>query len=266
MNDFVEYQQPNLFSIFSNFKYGRHILILGGIESGKTNMQIHFYKHLSNRNFKCVMFNPIGRVEFIKFSDINLNPQQVFDKKLEKALKHPQIKRICITPTQKYLVNDKNLKQLWNFSCMQIANYEDKVFSKFMNKKYGLKVNKDFKRKSNTVIFNDELVMCCDGENLENWHKFILHTGQNHNISMIGNTQRNQLISKIQTTLSKWKFLFELDRYDTYVLRNKITNINMATDLKPFHFIFVDGNKTTYYKPLSLVLTDTFHGESYVKR
>ena len=172
--------------------------------------------------------------------------------KFEKILNDLGIDKICITPSEELIGDRKRLTAIWEIICNKIFLHEDRLFTKLMKRK-GLKMDRDFLRRSNVVLINDELMMTVFYEELTPAHYRIIHAGQNYCVSHIGNTQRHQLVAKLLTTQSKRKIIFELDQYDTDALENKIAGVKDAIYLKPFHFIYSYGNKVNHYTPVPLL-------------
>jgi len=244
---------PQFDLMFPEFKLGKHILILGSTGSGKTNFLIWLISELLKRNYRLVIFNPIGHLELEKLSNIVLDEKDIFNDKLEHFLNDYTINSICITPNESFISDFKGMRILTDRICKIIYFHEDIVYSKMMEKKGKVK-DVDFRRRSNLIFINDELMFNDDRENLSKFYHAILHRGQNLGISHVGNTQRNQYISKLITTQSIYKIIFQLDKYDITALKDKIKNIELVEFLPDYHFISTyKDRKIKFFKPLPLL-------------
>jgi len=225
------------------------MLVLGSTESGKTNFLLWFFLHCPLRQ---IFFNPIRHIEPRKIADINITENVIISEKFEKILNNLSIDRICVTPSEDLIGDRKKLTKIWEILCHKVFMHEDRLFTKLMRRK-GYKMDRDFLRRSNIVLINDELMMTVHFEELVPAHFRIIHAGQNYNVSHIGNTQRHQLISKLLTTQSKRKVIFELDKYDIDVLKDRISGVEDSAYLKPFHFVFQKGLDVRYFLPVPLM-------------
>jgi hypothetical protein len=252
MNPLIDYKKPIFKEIFNNFKYGTHILILGSTDSGKTNFMIWLVLNLDK---KMVIFNPLGHIEYEKLSDVVLNLKDIADDKFIKYLDDYNYQKICISASGDNF-DIESIRHYWNILCKKIFTHEDKFYTEFMESK-NKKVGVDFKRRANICLLNDEMVLCMDKENLMPYHQSIIHMGRNYGISHIGLTQRQQYISKFISTMSKWKVLYEMDKYDIYHLSRVINSVEMVESLKPYHFIFQKSHSDIkFYSPLPLLKVD----------
>ncbi len=250
----ISYEKPTYEKIFHDFSYGRHCMVLGSTESGKTSFLLWFFL---NCPMHLIIFNPIRHIEFEKICDIIVDENHVFNEDFNSKVinKH---NKICITPSEKILGNRKMMTQLWNVLCMKVFKHEDSEFTRWAIKKGHIK-DKDFRRQALLVLFNDELMDVVDMEELSNYHYDIIHAGQNYGISHIGNTQRHQNISKLITTQSKIKIVFDLDRRDIHVLKDTVEGIEYIKFLKPFHFMVIKGKRADgdyeikFYQPVPLL-------------
>lgn len=199
-----------------------------------------------------IVFNPIRHIEYRKICDIDVNENIVLSKNFELILNDYDLNKICVTPSEDLLGEPKQMKIFWNALCKKIYLHRDLAYTKLMKEK-GKKEDKDYTRRVNLAVLCDELMMVMDFEDMQPYHFNILMSGQNYKITHIGNTQRHQYISKLLTTQSRRKIIFESDQYDINALDKKIHGIKYASLLKPYHFVFENHNKVKFFHPVPLI-------------
>lgn len=241
--------------IYVNRNLNSHVLILGSTGSGKTTL---IYDLLSNRPDwipKIVFFNTMNVVEIQKIADIHLLYPDDDIEKIQEYLHNPKYQLIVYTipKTENQPVSKTQMEMLWGKMCKICYQCEDLVYEEYMKSKHLIK-NVDYRPQCNIVLVNDELMKIMDDNNdfTNDIHRWILTDGQNFKIVHIGATQRHQNISKILTTQSAHKIVFNIDEYDIDSLKGKVEGIEMAKMLKPFHFYYYDRSKrrVRFFKPV----------------
>lgn len=255
------FNQPDFSFIFKDFNYGKHIEVLGGIGTGKTNFIIWF---LSKTDKRVIVFNPLGLVEYNLFCQIVLTEKDIIKAGSIQKYIDAGYEKISITFTEEFLGNDLDLLRRFfdDYIAKAIFMYEDKLYTQYQEHK-GLKKNVDFKRRAHLILLIDELLYVCDGEKMLPYHRNILFSGRNHGISHIGLTQRNQHISKLITTQSYMKIIFRLDQYDINALKDKIKGVDVVDNLKDYHFMVTKGNHNPeFFTPIPNMM----HSDTMIKR
>lgn len=225
------YQEATYDSVFGSFDYGQHWMVLGDIDTGKSNLMLFFHKYSPHR---CIFFNIEGMIEPRKLSHVDLTEDDIYDNALMRALEEPSFKKICITPSDKHISEDKALFALWNNICETTFSYKDKLYSEIM-KRRGFKES-DFYEQALIVLINDETIECMQNEEMVRFHKAIMIRGRKRGISTMSATQRQQNISK-QLTTKTHKIMFYLDDYDIFALKGKVSGIEYTSQLERFCFV-----------------------------
>ena len=263
-----EFQTPTFNNIFGDFNYGKHMEILGGIGTGKSNIVLWFFKNCKER---IIIFNPLGIIEYNLIADITLSEKDIIEVGSLQNILDMGYKKISISLSEEFIGMDINVIRRFfdDYIAKQIFLYEDKLYTEYQEKIKGMTKGVHFKRRANLVLLIDELLYVCEGERLLPFHRNILFAGRNHGISHIGLTQRNQHISKLITTQSYKKIIFRLDQYDIHALRDKIKGVEYAEDMKDFHFMVSTGDKKPiFYLPIENQMHSdiVIKGYSEVKR
>lgn len=231
------------------FALNKHLYLLGLTGSGKTTWLIWFYRKCP---YRTVFFNSIGHLIIEKDSDLVCESLSELKECLNDKNTLDEINKICYTPKDKVISDMEILQKEWNYVSGLVYISEDYKRTEELENKGKIK-NRDFKRKSNIVLINDETMYVTENEMIMPNHMGLMTRGRNYKISSIGATQRNQNIPKIITSQSRIKIIFELDLADVKYLTGRVAHVEKSLFIKEFHFIVVEKNKFKYYAPVEMV-------------
>lgn len=218
--------------VFKELDYGSHFLVMGDINTGKSNLMTWF---MINTLKRCVFFNVEGMPEPNNVADVNMDDKGVQNKELTKALRKPGVRKISISPSDSCVSDSKGLMSLWNNVCEQVFTYREPIYDRIMKAKE-LREGIDYFPQALVILINDETIECMRGEEMVRYHRAIMIRGRKRGIGTMHATQRHQNISK-QLTTKTHKISFYLDDYDIDVLRSKIPLVQQLGGLPPYHFV-----------------------------